>query len=121
MDMKQATSKVGAGLSRAQDHIEDWGNTAGQVADNARHETAAVLENAGATVRTTGHETAGAMENLSRSAAGKLDSTAGYVRTHDLGDMLADFRQAIGRHPTGFFLLAAGIGFLAGSAVRRNK
>jgi len=58
---------------------------------------------------------------MSESAAGKLDSTAAYVRSHDVGGMLGNLRQVIGRNPAGFLILAAGIGFLAGSAFGRNN
>jgi hypothetical protein len=32
-----------------------------------------------------------------------------------------NLRQVIGRNPTGFLILAAGIGFLAGAAFARNN
>jgi hypothetical protein len=32
-----------------------------------------------------------------------------------------NLREVISRHPTGFLTLAAGLGFMAGSAVRRSK
>lgn len=54
-------------------------------------------------------------------AGGKPDSTAAYEPSHDVGGMLINLRQLIGRHPSGFLIVAVGIGFLAGSAVRRNK
>ena len=120
MDIKETTSKIGAGLYRAQESIEDLSKTTGQAADNARHEMAATLESAASTVRTAGHHGAETIGTLAGNAAGKLDSTATYVRSHDFGAMLTNVRQAIERHPTGFVLLAAGIGFLAGSAVRRK-
>jgi hypothetical protein len=120
MNIKEMTSKASEGLSRAQERVEELGQTAGEALDGARHETAAVLENAASSVRTTGRYGAETIETLSGSAAGKLDSTAAYVRSHDVGGMLISLRQVIGRHPTGFFILAAGIGFLVGSAVRRK-
>jgi hypothetical protein len=121
MNIKERTSRASEGLHRAQAHLEDLGRTAGETLDEARHGTAAALENAASSVRTTGRYGAETIGTLSESAAGKLDSTAAYVRSHDVGGMLISLRQVIGRHPTGFLVLAAGIGFLAGSAVRRNK
>jgi hypothetical protein len=38
-----------------------------------------------------------------------------------LNNMHRNLRQVIGRNPTGFLILAAGIGFLAGSAFTRNN
>jgi hypothetical protein len=97
------------------------GRTAGEKLDEARNGTADALENAASSVRTTGRYGAETIGTLSESAAGKLDSTAAYVRSHDVGGMLISLRRVIRRHPTGFLVLAAGIGFLAGSAVRNKS
>jgi len=97
------------------------GRTAGETLDKARQETAAALENAATSVRSTGHHGAETMETMTESAAAKLDSTAAYVRSHDVGAALTSIRQVISRHPTTFLVLAAGIGFLAGSAFERTK
>jgi len=120
MNIKETTSKASARMNRVQESMEDLGRTAGETLDDARRGTAAALENAASSVRSTGRQGAATIESLSESAAGKLDSTAAYVRSHDVGGMLRSLRRVIGRHPTGFLVLAAGIGFLAGSAVRRD-
>jgi len=121
MNINETASKVGAGLYRGQERVDDLGRTAGEKLDEARHRTAAALENAASSVRTTGRQGAEAIGTLSENAAGKLDSTAAYVRGHDVVGMLVNLRQVIARNPTGFLVLAASIGFLAGSAVRRNN
>src|SRR5271154_1008689 len=121
MNTTENAAIPGAGLSRAQEHLEDLGRMAGEKLDEARSGTADALEGAATSVRSTGRRGAETIDSVSRNAAGKLDSTAAYVRTHDVGGMLTNLRQAMGRHPTGFVLLAAGIGFLAGSATRRNR
>lgn len=121
MNITDTATKAGAALRRAQEHVEDLSRTAGETLDDARHRTAAALENAASSVRTTGSQGVETIDTLSQSAAGKLGSTAAYVRRQDVTGMLLNLRQVIGRHPTGFLILAAGIGFLAGSAVQRNK
>src|SRR5438445_2897200 len=112
MNITETTSRAGAGLHRAQERMEDLGQKAAEALDGARHETADALENAACSVRTTGRYGAETIETLSGSAAGKLDSTADYVRSHDVGGMLMNLREVVGRHPTGFLILAAGLGFL---------
>ena len=121
MNITETATKAGAGLHRAQERVEDLGRAAGEKLDEARHGTAAALENAASSVRTTGRQGAKTIGTVSESAAGKLDSTAAYVRSHDVGGMLLNLRQVVALHPTRFLVLAAGIGFLAGSAFRRNK
>ena len=120
MNTTEKATKTGAGLDSAQEQLENLGRTVGEKLDKARSGTADGLESAAPSVRSTGRRGTETIGTLSRNAADKLDSTAAYVRSHDVGGMLTNLREVMGRHPTGFVLLAAGIGFLAGSAVRRN-
>ena len=121
MNTTEKPAKTGSGVHCAQGELEDLGRTVGKKLDEARSGTADALESAASSVRSTGRRGAETIDALSRNAAGKLDTSAAYVRSHDVGGMLTNLRQVIRRHPTGFVLLAAGIGFFAGSAVRRNR
>jgi hypothetical protein len=120
MNITETTSNASRELDQAQERMEDLRRTAAEGLD-ARNGTADALESVASSVRTSGRQGAERIDTLSRSAAGKLDSTAAYVRSHNVGDMLVNLGQVIAKHPTGFLLLAAGIGFLAGSAIQRNK
>ena len=119
MNITETTSNASRELDQAQERMQDLRRTAAERLE-ARNGTAEALESVASSVRTTGRQGAERIDTLSESAAGKLDSTAAYVRSHNVGDMLVNLGQFIGKHPTGFLLLAAGIGFLAGSAIQRN-
>jgi len=121
MNIQEITSKASEELDRGQKRVEELSRTAGEVLDGARQETAAALEDAASSVRTAGHSGAETTETLSGKTADKLDSAAAYVRSHDVRGMFLSMRQVIGRHPTAFVLLAAGLGFVVGSAVRRKE
>jgi hypothetical protein len=121
MNLTDTATRAGATLSRAQERVKDFGLAAAEKLDEAREGTAEALENAAWSVRTTGRAGAKTIETMSENAAGNLDSTAAYMRDHDLGGMLSNLRQVIVRNPTAFLVLAAGIGFLAGSGFRRNN
>ncbi len=121
MNITDTATRAGATLSRAQEQLKDFGLAAGDKLDDARNETADALENAAYSVRTTGRNGAKSIENISENAAGRLDSTAQYIRSNDVAGMLSNVRQVISRNPTGFLILAASIGFLAGSAFRRQN
>jgi ElaB/YqjD/DUF883 family membrane-anchored ribosome-binding protein len=121
MNLKDTASRAGASLSRAQEQMEELGRNAGKTLDETRHGTADALDNTASSVRAAGRQGSETLGTFSESAAGRLSDTAAYVRSHDLGGMLADVRQVIGRHPTGFLVVAAGIGFLAGRFVQRNQ
>lgn len=129
MNLTDTATRAGATLSRAQEQVKGLGLAAGEKLDAARKGTAEALESAASSVRTTGRDGAKSIETMSENAAGKLDSTAQYLRSNDVGSMLSNvlsntqnnLRQVIGRNPTGFLILAAGIGFLAGSAFARKN
>jgi hypothetical protein len=121
MNLTDTATRAGATLSRAQEQVKDLGIAAAEKLDEARRGTADALESAAFSVRTNGRDGAKSIENMSENAAGKLDSTAQYIRSHDVGGMLGNVREVISRNPTPFLILAAGLGFLAGSAFRRNN
>ena len=99
---------------------EHLGRAAGKKLDDARYGTADALTNAACSIRTGSRRGSETIDGLARNAAYKLDATAAYVRNHKVGDMLVSLRQAIRRHPTGFFVGAAALGILALSATRRK-
>jgi len=121
MNVTENTANAGAGAQRVRERLEDLGRTAGEKLDEVRNGTADALENAASSVRATGRRGAETIDAVSRNAAGKLDTSAAYVRSHGVGGMLINLRDVVSRHPAGFLVLAAGIGFLAGSAARRSK
>ena len=120
MYITETISKGGAGLDQAQERMEELRRIESEKLE-ARNGIADTLEDAASSVRITGRQGAQSVDDLSESTAGRLDSTAAYVRSHDVGDMLLNLQQVIGKNPAAFLLLAASIGFLAGSAVRRIK
>lgn len=91
MEIAEMTTKASEGLDTVQQHVEELGERTGEVLDGVRHETAAAL---GATVS---------------------------ARIQDVRGMLTNMGQVIGRHPTVFVFLAAGVGFLVGFSTRRNN
>ena len=118
--MRETATHLTDELSTAVKQVADLGRTAGEKLDEVRYGTADALAGAASSVRTTGRQGSETIDDLSKSAAYKLDSTAAYVRNHDLGDMLGAVRHVVRQHPTSFLVGAAAFGFLLGSAVRRR-
>lgn len=119
MSLTETATKAGETLSRAQEQVKDLGKTAVEKLDDARVGTADALESAASSVRTTGRGSARKIESISEQAAETLDSTAQYMRAQDVGTIIGNVKLAVGKNPGAYLLLAAGIGFLAGAAVRR--
>jgi hypothetical protein len=86
-----------------------------------RRAASGTLEQAADRVRQLGERAAaknpvlGRARPLAYNAAHGIDGAADYVRTHPVDEMRSDLEDQIKRHP----LVAVGIAFLAGYAVRR--
>jgi hypothetical protein len=100
--------------SQAKDKVSDLGRAAADKIDDNRDTAASGLETAASTL----HESAEALPGgekvarLAHSAADKLSGTAGYVREHDVTDMMADVEQLVKANPGPSLLAAAAIRFL---------
>lgn len=103
----------------AKDTVEELGRTAGRKLDEVRGETGAALHTAASSVRATGRQGSAAIDTLADGAANRLDATASLVEDHDLRDVYTGLRRFGRRHLAGSLIVAAAIGFLAGSAIRR--
>jgi len=97
----------------------ELGRSAGRKLDEARDETGGALHTAASSVRSTGRQGSEAIDNFATSAADRLDAAASYVEDHDLRDVFTGLRRFASRHLTGSLVVAAAIGFLAGSAACR--
>jgi ElaB/YqjD/DUF883 family membrane-anchored ribosome-binding protein len=100
------------------DKVSDLGRTAADKIDENRGAAASGLDKAASAL----HENAGNLpggekvSSLAHTAAEKLSSTAGYVRTHDVNRMMADVETLVKNNPGPSLLVAAAIGFLVGRA-----
>jgi len=103
----------------AKQSVEELGRSAGKKLDEARDETGGALHAAASSVRSTGRQSSKAIDQCSTRTADRLDATASYIEDHDLGDALTGLRKFARRHLTGSMVVAATVGFLAGSAISR--
>ena len=114
--------RISDAAATAQERASEAGRQAAEQADAKRGPAADALERAAATVhdkaeRLPGGDTA---RSIAHSTAEKLDSTADYIREHDVKGMLVDVEEVIRRNPGPSLLTAASIGFLIGRAFRED-
>jgi len=114
--MSETASHLTEKLSDTLVQAEDLGRAAGKKLHEARRGTADALSASASRVRNTG----AAIDELAERAAATLDSTAGYVRSHDSGDILAGLRQVVHRHPASFVAGAVAAGFFFGFVFRKR-
>ena len=86
--------------------------------EHAREETVQSLESAASTVRSTAAHGIHALDNLAEGTAGRLDSTAMYVRQYH---PVSDMQNAMQRNPGLTLCLGIAAGFFAGISLRRAR
>jgi hypothetical protein len=104
------------------DKVTDLGRTAADRIDKNRDATAGGLDKAASALHEKAESLPGGekVTGLAHATADKLTSAAGYVRAHDVNQMMADVGTLVKNNPGRSLFAAAVIGFLAGRAFSRN-
>ncbi len=114
--------KVSDAAATAKQRVTEAGRQATDKVDERRGPTADALENAASSIHERAESLPGGetVKSVAHSAADKLESTAGYIREHDVRAMLSDIEDVVKRNPGPSLLIAAAIGFLIGRAFREE-
>jgi ElaB/YqjD/DUF883 family membrane-anchored ribosome-binding protein len=114
--------KVADAASTARQKVSDVGRQATDKIDEKRAPAADALQSAAATLHEKAEGLPGGetVKGVAHSAAEKLESTAGYIREHDVRAMLSDVEDIVKRNPGPSLLIAVAVGFLIGRAFRED-
>jgi ElaB/YqjD/DUF883 family membrane-anchored ribosome-binding protein len=112
--------KLSSTASQLRDNASEMTKRALGEIDEQRENTASVLESAAAKIHAAADAGAGKISSAMHSAAGGVESAAAFLREHDTRRMISGVERLIRRHPARSLLIAAGVGFLAGRALREN-
>ena len=88
------------------------GQAAAAKVDNRRGATASTIDAAATRLDAGGQRVA----SIAHGAAGKLNSTADYIREHDTNAMFADVKTLVKNNPVPALLSAAALGFVLAKA-----
>jgi|SRR6185312_314645 len=119
---QSVTDKVTDTATAVKQKASDAGRQATEQINSKRGPAADALEGAASKI----HEKAGSLpggdtvQSAAHSTAEKLQSTADYVREHDVKSMLSDVEEIVRRNPGPSLLIAAAVGFLIGRAFRED-
>jgi ElaB/YqjD/DUF883 family membrane-anchored ribosome-binding protein len=102
--MSTLASLLDSKASRIAEQVDDLGR-----------ETAESLHAAASSIR----KGSKAIEDLAESTANKLDGAGSYVEKHNVKRTIGESRQLVRRYPVESLVLAAGMGFVTGFAIRR--
>lgn len=114
--------RVTDAAATARQKVSDAGRQATDKIDEKRGPAADALESAASSIHQKAEELPGGetVRSVAHSAADKLETTAGYIREHDVRAMLSDVEDIVKRNPGPSLLIAAAIGFLIGRAFRED-
>jgi len=107
--------------SKAKDKAEQWSESASETVDRQRENVSAGLEKAASTLHEKATNVPGGPRAVSAAhrLADGMETTASYLREHDLADVRDDFIGLCKKHPVQALVSAVAFGFLLGRSVRR--
>jgi len=114
--------KVSDMASQVKEKVSDLGQTAAQKIDQNRDKAASGMENAASTLHTNADRLPGGekVTGMVHDAADRLNSTAEYVREHNMNAMVSDVERLVKNNPGPALITAAFVGFLVGRAFTNN-
>ena len=92
------------------------GRTAAVKIDRNLDSTAGFLERSALRLRSR----SGQPDSWTHSAAGRLESTASYLRRRHTDDMISDLDRTVRKNPSASMAACFGMGFLIGMMIRRR-
>jgi ElaB/YqjD/DUF883 family membrane-anchored ribosome-binding protein len=114
--------KAAEAATKAQEKATELGRNAEARINEKREPAAGALDDAAATLHEKADSLPGGerVASMAHTAADKLESTADYVREHDVRGMMSDVENFVKTHPGQSLIAAAAVGFLVGRAFRND-
>jgi len=112
--------RVSEMASQAKSTASEWGRTAASTVDRNMKTAAGALEQTATALRDRVPES-GMVNEYGTAAAEKIQSTARYLREHDTGDLVSGMESMVRRNPGVSLCAALAVGFLIGSAMKRDR
>jgi len=88
-------------------------------ANEVKDMAAEALERTASSLRNTALDRGGQLGTMASKAAEAIGFTAGYLRQHDMQDMVSDAERVARKNPGAALVAAAAVGFLIGAALRK--
>lgn len=102
--------------NEAKDKIADLGRKTVDQIDAQREPVASTLNKTASVLHEQGENAA----SIAHTTADKLETTADYLRQHDLKAMMSDVQDLAKRYPGQCLAAAVGVGFLLGRVFRNS-
>lgn len=117
-----ASDKLSETAATVKQKVSDTGRRATGQIDAKREPAADALEDAASSIHEKAENLPGGdtVKGIAHSTADKLETTADYIRGHDVKSMLSDVEDIVRRNPGPSLLAAVAVGFLIGRAFRED-
>ena len=114
--------KVTDAAVKVKEKTEEFGKSVQNKIDEQRTPATDTLHTAASKLHESAENLPGGekVTSIAHGAADKLEATAGYIRDHDVQAMMTDVENVVRRFPGRSLLIAAGVGFLLGRALRSD-
>ncbi|HYP06910.1 MAG TPA: hypothetical protein VER03_11825 [Bryobacteraceae bacterium] len=112
--------KVSDMASHAKTTAADWSRSATTAVDRNIKSAAGALESTASTLRERAPGS-GKVNEIATATADKIETTARYLREHDTRDMVAGVESIVRRNPGPSLAAALAVGFLIGTAMRKDR
>jgi ElaB/YqjD/DUF883 family membrane-anchored ribosome-binding protein len=121
-DLSRLADKIADATSQLKDKVSELGQTAADTIDRNREAAAGGLEKTAHALHDKAGELPGGekVASLAHTTADTFDTTADYVRKHNVNSMRADLMKLVKNNPGPALLTAATLGFLMGRAFSSN-
>lgn len=106
--------------SHAKDTAADWGRSAASTVDRNLQSAAGALESTASALRENA-PASGKVNEIAAATADKIQSTARYLRQHDTSELVSSVESVVRRNPGVSIAAAAALGFLLGTALKKDK
>jgi ElaB/YqjD/DUF883 family membrane-anchored ribosome-binding protein len=116
----EAREKIAEVGAQAREKVGELGRTAVEKLEQGRQAAAGTLHSTAASIRTGAQSSTQGITDVANKTADTMEQTAQYLREHDVRGMLGDMKQVVRRNPGPSLIAAAAVGFLLGSALRRD-
>jgi ElaB/YqjD/DUF883 family membrane-anchored ribosome-binding protein len=105
----------------AREKANEFGRKSAETIDRNLDAAAGKLQNTAESLRMKAGAGEDRMSRMAGNAADKLDATARYFREHHTHDMVSGVEQVVRRNPGASICAALALGFLLGSALKRDR
>jgi ElaB/YqjD/DUF883 family membrane-anchored ribosome-binding protein len=112
--------KVTDMASHAKSTAADWGRSAADAVDRNLKSAAGALQSTASTLRESAPAT-GKVNEIATATADKIENTARYLRENSTSDMVAGAESLVRRNPGASLCAALAVGFMIGTAMRKDK